>query len=90
MAAVEGGVISALRRSHELTNGRKWPLLGVLLVWLLAALLLAVGGAFALAFAATDMLILLGGMGMLQVAIWALWGVVGATSYYHLRSSAEG
>ena len=90
VAAVEGGTISALRRSHELTNGRKWPLLGVLVVWLLAALLLAVGGAFALAFAATDMLILLGGMGMLQVAIWALWGVVGATSYYHLRSSAEG
>lgn len=90
VAAVEGGVISALRRSHELTNGRKWALLGVFALWLLAALVLAFMGAFAFVFGAPNALIQLGGSGIILVVPWALWSVVGAASYYHLRSSAEG
>lgn len=92
VAAVEGGVISALRRSHELTNGRKWPLLGLFALWLLAALALLglVVGAIAFAVTAPNALALLGATELLRVLGWVLWSVVGAASYYHLRMSAEG
>ena len=89
-AAVEGGVIAALRRSHELTNGHKWALLGVLALSFLAAFVLGFMGAWAFVFGAPNVLIQLGGFGIVAVVPWALWAVVGAASYYHLRLSAEG
>ena len=89
-AAVEGGVIAALRRSHELTNGHKWALLGVFALWLLATLAIVFMGALALVFGAPNVLIQLGGSAIILVVPWALWGVVGAASYYHLRLAAEG
>ena len=88
-ATIEGGVTSALRRSHELTNGHKWPLLGVLAVLLLLLLALVVVAAFALTAAAPSLLVQLGGMGLLQVVIWTVWSVVAAATYYHLRLAAE-
>lgn len=88
-AAIEGGVTSALRRSHELTNGHKWPLLGVLAVLLLSLLAFGVVAAFAVTAAAPGLLVQLGAMGLLQAVILAVWSVVAAASYYHLRLAAE-
>ena len=52
VATVEGGVVSALRRSHELTNGHKWPLLGVLALLLLVLVLVIVAVSTATVLAA--------------------------------------
>ena len=89
-AAIEGGVTSALRRSHELTNGHKWPLLGVLAVLLLSLLAFVIVAAFALTAAALSPLVQICAMGLLQAVILAVWSVVAAASYYHLRLAAEG
>lgn len=100
VAVVEGGVISALRRSHQLTRGHKWTILGlafvlVLALWLGAAVVMA---GPVIAAAAADGLVgefialfaQLGAVLIVQVLIWAVWGVVAAASYYHLRLAAEG
>ena len=89
-ATIEGGVTSALRRSHELTNGHKWPLLGVLAVLLLSLLALIVVVALTLTAATSSLLVQQGAAGLLQAVIWAVWSVVAAASYYHLRLAAEG
>lgn len=91
VAAVEGGTASALRRSHALTNGHKWPLLGVVALFLLLLLVfvLAVAGAVALV-APPSLAVQLAWPVVAQTVIWAVWGVVSAASYYHLRSAAEG
>ena len=85
---VEGGIASALRRSHELTRGHKWrvlALLGLLLVVMVAgAVAFGVGTAMLTTFAAQWCAIV-----FFQVAVYIVWGVVTAVSYYHLRTIAE-
>lgn len=93
-AVVEGGVVSALRRSHQLTKGRKWALLGLFVVvalamWLAGTVLMMIAMAFALT-ETMELIVLLGGVLISQAFAWAVWGVVGAASYYHLRLVAEG
>lgn len=87
-AVVEGRVGSAFRRSHELTNGHKWRLLGLLAVGVFASLCLGVVFA-ALAWEVTDPLVVLAGVGIMQVVLWIGWSAVFAASYYHLRLAAE-
>ena len=89
VAAIEGGVVSALRRSHELTNGHKWPLLGVvaLLLLLIFLFVLALVGAIAWV-APSSYVVQLVAPGIAQAVIWAVWGVVSGASYYHLRLAA--
>lgn len=99
-AVVEGGVVSALRRSHELTRGHKWTILGLAIVLMLAmwlgALVVMAGPMIASVAAAglvwefIAMFAQLGAALLVQVLAWAVWGVVVAASYYHLRLAAEG
>ena len=99
-AVVEGGVVSALRRSHELTRGHKWTILRLAIVLMLAMWLGAVvvmAGPMLAAAAADDsvwefiaLFAQLGAWLLVQVLAWAVWGVVAAASYYHLRLAAEG
>lgn len=93
-AVVEGGVVSALERSHQLTKGHKWALLGLLIVvmlamWFGSAVLMIVPMLFAIA-GTTELVVSLGVTLITQVLTWIVWGVVGAASYYHLRLAAEG
>lgn len=94
-AVVEGGVVSALRRSHQLTKGHKWPILGLLFVLMLALWIVSAVAAIISEFASvTDLgigsALLLGAALILQLLAWAVWGVAGAAGYYQLRLVAEG
>ena len=88
---VEGGIVSAMRRSHELTRGHKWRVLGLLA--LLLAAFVAAGVAFATGAAMLATLLAqwwaFALVQLFQVATYMVWGVVTAVSYYHLRTIAE-
>lgn len=88
---VEGGIVSAMRRSHELTRGHKWRVLGLLALLLVgvvaAAVAFAAGAAMLTALVAQWWAFAL--FQLFQVATYMVWGVVTAVSYYHLRTIAE-
>lgn len=93
-AVVEGGVVSALERSHQLTKGHKWALLGLfvvvaLAIWFGTAVLMIIEMVFATA-GTTELVVTLGVALITQAFALVVWGVVGAASYYHLRLAAEG
>lgn len=87
-AVVEGGFASALRRSHELTRGHKWRVLGLFM--LVVALMVAGAGALAaLVFTLPTLVAQWCAIAVFQVAVYIVFGVVTAASYYHLRTIAE-
>lgn len=87
-AVVEGGLASALRRSHELTRGHKWRVLGLFML----TLAVMIASAVALVPVTAMMPTLAAQWCMIavyQVAVYIILGVVTAASYYHLRTIAE-
>ena len=87
-AVVEGRFASALPRSRALTDGHKWHLLALLALLLLLVLIpfaIAVAGVLAVAAPVVAF-----ALPFLQAVVWVAWGVATATSYYHLRTLAEG
>lgn len=91
------GVFGAISRSAELTRGRRWPLLGLLVIYLVASGVVrglvqgvltagAIGLSAPASHAATNILV-----GPLLNVVTGLVGAAGVASiYYELRSTREG
>jgi hypothetical protein len=87
------GVVASLRRSSELTRGRRWQIFGLLLI--VAVLSLVIGYIVQRIFAPSDLS--MGSLGTLVIvsyvvaaAFTAFSGVLVAVGYYYLRVEKEG
>lgn len=81
VAVVERRIGSALARSHRLTNGYKWRILGLALLYVVPLFLMVIANT--VTTATTAMLFLQ----FLSQGIWATWMAV---AYHRLRSLEEG
>lgn len=98
------GVLQAMQRSRDLTRGRRWPIFGLFVLyvianWMLSALIVVASGPFTPpAPGSTDAITAIGATSMVQVVGSAIVATIstlisttgGAVLYSELRSSREG
>lgn len=87
-AVVERRLGSALPRSHRLTTGHKWPLLGLTMLLLLAVIAVAVLATLPLAISAPSLAPFL--TILLSVLVQPPWATVVAVAYHRLRVLRDG